>query len=370
MKLAILGTRGIPNNYGGFEQFAEYISVGLVNKGHDVTVYNPTSHPYKKDEFKGVKIIRANSPENILGSAANFIYDYHCLKDAAKRDFDIIYEAGYATCSPFLFLLKNSTVKLITNMDGIEWKRSKWNFFTKKLMKYLESLSVKKSQFLVADNLGIQQYFKEAYNKDSFCIAYGANLSNDDNIENLGQFNVHPENYFMLIARLEPENNIELILEAYKNSERSEPFLVIGSYETKYGKYLFKKYNNTRIKFLGSIYNKPVLDSLRYYCKAYLHGHSVGGTNPSLLEAMASSAFIIAHNNPFNNSILKLNALYFTTQKNLTEQYLDIDKKIALLKTSFINNNIHQIKTNFSWQYIIEEYENIFNNIVLKNSND
>ena len=101
MKIAILGTRGIPNNYGGFEQFAEHLSIGLVQKGHDVTVYNPHFHPYNIPEFKGVTIIKIESPEKKLGSAGNFIYDYRCLKDAMYKKFDIIYEAGYATCSPF-----------------------------------------------------------------------------------------------------------------------------------------------------------------------------------------------------------------------------------------------------------------------------
>lgn len=101
MKIAILGTRGIPNNYGGFEQFAEFVSVGLVKKGHDVTVYNPHFHSYNCNEFKGVKIIKIKSAEESIGAAGNFLYDYRCLKDAAKRNFDIIYEAGYATCSPF-----------------------------------------------------------------------------------------------------------------------------------------------------------------------------------------------------------------------------------------------------------------------------
>src|SRR5215216_3264604 len=124
MRIAILGTRGIPNNYGGFEQFAEYISIGLAKKGHDVTVYNPKFHPYKEAEFKGVNIIKVYSPEEKLGSVGNFIYDYNCLKDAKQRNFDVIYEAGYATCSPFFYLLKSKKSKLIINMDGIEWKRS------------------------------------------------------------------------------------------------------------------------------------------------------------------------------------------------------------------------------------------------------
>ena len=249
MKIAILGTRGIPNNYGGFEQFAEIISVNLVTRGHQVTVYNPVSHPYKCNEFKGVKIIHIQSPENKIGSAANFVYDYYCLKDAVKRNFDIIYEAGYATCSPFFYLLKKTGAKLVTNVDGLEWKRSKWNFFTKQLMKYLEALAVKRSQYLVSDNPGIQQYYIEKYNKNSFMIPYGADVNLTADKSDLDAFNISEQNYFMLIARMEPENNINLILQAYKNSGRQEPFIVIGNYTTKYGKLLYKKYNSTQIIF-------------------------------------------------------------------------------------------------------------------------
>lgn len=364
MKLAILGTRGIPNNYGGFEQFAEFVSVELVKKGHDVTVYNPRSHPYKKNEFKGVKIIHINSPEKTIGSAANFIYDYLCLKDAAKENFDIIYEAGYATCSPFFHLLKNTTTRLITNMDGLEWQRSKWNFLTKKLMKYLEGLAVKRSHYMISDNPGIQDYYKKNYEKDSFLIAYGASLSLQPQEKDLKQFAVTPENYFMLIARMEPENNIDLILQAFKKANRTEQFLVIGSYENKYGKFLFKKYNSKQIRFLGSIYDKRVLDSLRFYSKAYLHGHSVGGTNPSLLEAMAASAFVIAHNNPFNASVLKSNAFYFDSVENLCALYQTIDNYAADRKL-FIQNNIEEIDTNYRWQTIINKHEEIFRQILL-----
>ena len=366
MKIAILGTRGIPNNYGGFEQFAEFVSVGLLKKGHEVTVYNPYSHPYKNNEFKGVKIIRAKSPEHTIGSAANFIYDYYCLKDATKRNFDIVYEAGYATCSPFFYLLKNSKIKLITNLDGLEWKRSKWNFFTKKLMKYLEFLAVHRSHYLIADNAGIQEYYKEKYNANSFLVAYGANISLTYSEEDLQPFKVQPGNYFMLIARMEPENNIDMVLQAYKISGRTEPFLVIGKYNTKYGRYLFNKHNTKQIKFLGSIYDKKILDSLRFYCKAYLHGHSVGGTNPSLLEAMAASAFIIANKNPFNASVLKSNALFFDTIENLCHIFCNIDEKLLLYKKTFLRNNANEISINYSWESIINQHEEIFRNITLE----
>lgn len=364
MKIAFLGTRGIPNNYGGFEQFAEFISVGLAEKGYDVTVYNPHFHSYNCNNFKGVKIIKIKSEEQKIGAMGNFLYDYNCLKDASQRNFDIIYEAGYATCSPFFYLLKGSRTKLLTNMDGIEWMRSKWGFFTKRLIKYLESLAVKRSHYIISDNPGIQQYYKKNFNKDSYLVPYGADLSLNPDKKDIEAFEVSAGEYFMLVARMEPENNIDLILKSYEKCKRKEPFLVIGNYKTRYGRYLYKKYNNSQIRFIGSIYDKKILDSLRFFCKAYLHGHSVGGTNPSLLEAMASSTFIIAHKNPFNASVLCSNALYFDTMENLSQHYENVDAQLSLYKTIFIKNNIEAIASNYSWQTIINQYENIFHDMV------
>jgi len=128
LKIAILGTKGIPNEYGGFEQFAEFVSVLLAERGHDITVYNPSYHSFKADSYRGVKIIRMASPESSLGSFANFIYDFLCLKDALRKDFDIIYEAGYhsvALSYQFFNVKKIQHPIILTNMDGLEWARSK-----------------------------------------------------------------------------------------------------------------------------------------------------------------------------------------------------------------------------------------------------
>ena len=161
MKIAILGTRGIPNNYGGFEQCAEYLSVGLVKKGHSVIIYNPDFHPYKEEFYKGVKIIRKSSPQNIVGaSAANFVYDYFCFKDAVSRDIDIILELGLITSSLSIIFCRHKGKSIVTNLDGLEWKRAKWSPFIQKLTKMLERFGVKFSDYLISDNLGIKKHVK------------------------------------------------------------------------------------------------------------------------------------------------------------------------------------------------------------------
>lgn len=361
MKIAILGTRGIPNHYGGFEQFAEIISVNLVKLGHEITVYNPHFHSYKENFFNDVKIKRAYSPEKYIGAAANFIYDYLCFRDALKSDFDIILECGYHSNAPSYYLMKKTTKPvLITNMDGIEWKRSKWNNFTRKLIEKLEKLAVDKSDYLVSDNIGIQKYYQKKYNVDSYCIAYGADLINNFNVGLLEDYKVESQKYFILIARLEPENNIETILDAFCQSQSDFPFLVIGNYNTKYGDYVKHKYKNNKIFFCGGIYDKKRLDSLRKYALAYFHGHSVGGTNPSLLEAMASQAFIVAHENEFNQSILEGNALYFKGKNDLKTIIADLSSFSLTKRQLFIANNCIAIENRYAWDLITKEYETLF----------
>lgn len=367
MKIAILGTRGIPNNYGGFEQFAEYISVGLVELGHDVTVYNPHFHGYQEDTFKGVKIEKVKSPEQSIGAVGNFIYDYRSLKHALTKDFDLIYEAGYGTASPSYFLLKNSKIPVLTNMDGLEWKRSKWNFITRRLMRYFETLAIKKSHYLISDNLGIQQYYKEFHNTDTIYLPYGADAVYDFEEKLLTEYDLKANEYFLLVARLEPENSIAMILDGYLESGHSSPFIVIGNHQNKYGNYLKEKYKNKNIRFLGGVYDKQKLDSLRCYCKAYLHGHTVGGTNPSLLEAMASNAFIFAHGNNFNRGVLGANALYFTNSRELAACISEVDMLAAKNKDGFLSGNNSKINNYYNWKRVIKLHEEVFADVIAGN---
>ena len=352
MKIAILGTRGIPNNHGGFEQFAESLSEYLVNKGHDVTVYNSHKHPFQQKNWKEVEIVHKYDPEYLIGTAGQFIYDLGCVLHTRKKHFDVILQLGYTSSSIWNWLFNKRDI-IVTNMDGLEWKRSKYNKFTQKFLKYAEKLAIKHSDFLVADSIGIQSYLKKEYRMNSKYIAYGATLFNKPSKEALSDYNVTEGNYDMLIARLEPENNIETILDGVANSSEKRLFLVIGKHQTKYGEFLKSKYKKWPfIKFMGGIYNQNHLNNLRYYSNLYFHGHSVGGTNPSLLEAMASHALIVANDNIFNKSILKKNAFYFSCTN-------DVIDCLSLKKTSYshiLENNKEEIKKNFKEAYINYSY--------------
>ncbi len=357
MKIAIIGTRGIPNNYGGFEQLAEYLSVGLINKGHQVWVYNSHSHAYQNSIWNGVHIIHQYDPEGKIGTMGQFIYDFNCIRDSRNRGFDVILNLGYTSSAVWMKLFPRKT-KLITNMDGLEWKRSKYSNKVRRYLKYAERWAVNGSDALIADSLAIQTYLKNKYNKNSRYIAYGANLFTKADVSVLNQYALKPYQYFLLIARMEPENNIEMILDGYVKSKSTLPFYVIGNIENKFGAYLKQKFNHQQIVFVGPQYNIEIINNLRYYSCLYFHGHSVGGTNPSLLEAMASNALIAAHNNEFNKSILEQNAFYFDNIDEVSSLINNIDK-IEERRCEYSDRNKKRIENDFSWNKIIQLYENI-----------
>lgn len=358
MKIAILGTRGVPNYYGGFEQFAEFFSVYLANKGHEVYCYNSHNHPFQEKTFNGVHIIHQHDPEYKYGTFGQFIYDYNCIIDARKRNFDIILQLGYTSNSIWFFLMPKKAINII-NMDGLEWKRSKYSWPVQQFLKVAEWLAAKSGDYLVADSLGIQSFLKKKYKKESTYIAYGAHLFYSPNDDVLKQYQVEPGNYNMIMARFEPENNLDMVLEGVAlNNEDQTPILVIGKHETKYGAYLKDKFkNNSNIRFIGGVYNLEHLNNLRYYSNLYFHGHSVGGTNPSLLEAMASQALIIAHNNDFNKGVLKENAYYFSNPSEVKKILNTIKKSDNL---HFIKNNYQAIANDFNWEKINGDYLQLF----------
>lgn len=363
MKIAILGTRGIPNYYGGFEQFAEFFSVYLAEKGHEVYCYNSHDHKYQEKTFHGVHIIHQHDPEYKYGTFGQFIYDYNCIIDSRKRNFDIILQLGYTSNSIWYFLLPKKPI-IITNMDGVEWKRSKYSRPVQQFLRFAERLAAISSDYLVSDSIGIKTFLKKRYNKESTYIAYGAHPFNNPDESVLKHYTLEKEGYNMIMARFEPENNLDMVLEGVVLSKDTTPILVIGKHETKYGEYLKNKFKaHSNILFLGGIYNLEHLNNLRYFSKLYFHGHSVGGTNPSLLEAMASKALIAAHNNDFNKGVLKENGYFFKNPKEVADLLVSVNKKDNVL---FIENNYNAIVNEFNWDKINGQYLQLFEECITK----
>jgi glycosyltransferase involved in cell wall biosynthesis len=355
LRIAILGTRGIPNHYGGFEHISEYVSAGLVKKGHSVTVYNSHNHPYTADTWKGVKIQHCYDPEYLVGTAGQFIYDFNCLMDARRKKFDVVLLMGYTSCSIWGRLYpKNSAI--ITNMDGLEWKRSKYSKRVQQFLKYAEKLAVKYSQYYISDSRVIKDYLEDKYQIHSQYIPYGADVITELEREQIDTSTALKEDYFLLMARMEPENNIETILEGFNNSNSHRSFKVLGDTGNRFGKFIRHRFkNDERIEFKGSIFDTAKVRALQNNSYLYFHGHSVGGTNPSLLEAMASEALIAAHNNPFNKSVLHSDAFYFSDSEEVRYLVETVQRKEN--EQIMMKNNLHKIEFQFNWEKIINEYE-------------
>ena len=368
MKIAFISTRGIPNNYGGFEQFAEYISVGLVRRGHEVVVYSPHFHPYREPDYKGVRIKHIYSPEKWMGSSVgSFFYDFLSLRDALKKEkFDIIYEAGYTSIVPAYIWFNVKRIKyplFTTNMDGLEYKRTKFNKWVQKFVFWEERMAVKHSHYLIADNMGIHDYYKEKYGKESKFLAYGADVHEDYDVDVLKEYGLEAGGYFIVVARLEPENNLFMAIEGYlaSNQYGKHPLVVVGKTNTPYGEHLVERYGRDRnIRFVGGIYDFRKLNSIRHYSYAYFHGNCVGGTNPSLLEAMASGCFILAHDNIFNRAVLGENALYYGSTDAVTEMLDGINQMVSAHKKEYTERNLEVIRRDYSWEKLVDEHEEYF----------
>ena len=355
MNIAIIGTRGIPNHYGGFEQVAQHLAVGLLSKGHRVTVYNSHDHPYKQRDWKGVEIIHCYDGEKAIGTAGQFIYDLNCIRNARKKNFDVMLFLGYTSSSIWGRLFPKNVV-IISNMDGMEWKRSKYSKLVRKFLLYAERLAVKYSHHLIADSTAVQAYLYKKYSIQSRYIPYGAEINIEQDENTLKLFGLEKHNYYMLMARMEPENNIDMILAGFCKTGSDKKFVVVGNMNNSFGTKMLVRYGKDRRLILtGAIFDETKVTALRAFCRLYFHGHSVGGTNPSLLEAMASGALIAAHDNEFNRAVLQNDAFYFKT----TDEVLQLINVVERTEQTeeMISNNSKKVKDKFNWPSITDEYE-------------
>ena len=356
LNIAILGSRGIPNRYGGFEECAEQISWRLAEKGHQVTVYTDKTHDLKDSVWKGVHRALINNPENNLGTVGQFLYDLNCNLHSRKQTFDVILHLGYTSDSIWKGLWPKKAVHLV-NMDGLEWQRSKYSKPVRKFLRYAEKQATKNASVLVADSIPIREYLENAYNKPVAYITYGADIPSHFNKDLLNDFGLTQKSYDLIVARIIPDNHIDLICEAKDKAKDDLPLFILCN-ENKLMHALSRKYaRNKSIIFHGPEYDKEKVNSLRHFARYYLHGHSAGGTNPSLLEAMACGSTIAAHNNVFNRAVLDEKGFFFSTADELKSLFEQPDEKLA---GAFRKANLQRIKDHFNWEIVTDAYEKLF----------
>jgi len=348
MRIAILGSRGIPNIYGGFERFAEKVGPMLVERGHEVIVYCSAYHPLKDEWWNGVQRILCSDPEDTIGTAGQFLYDLNCIRDARERQLDVILQLGYTSSSVWSFLFPDE-VSVITNMDGMEWQRSKYSRPVQLFLQKAEAWAGQYSTALIADSKAIEHYLLEKYELPVRYISYGADIPKEIDLKLLNEWQLEPESYDLLIARMEPENQIEAIIRA---NREDLPLILVGNADDGFGKQMWQRYGGENVRFIGGVYDVHKLDALRAGARYYFHGHSVGGTNPSLLESMASGCRIIAHDNVYNRDVLGDNALYFHRETDL----MGLDPEIGQWP-EWKESNLEKLRKVFNWDEVVNELE-------------
>lgn len=350
--IAIIGTRGIPNSYGGFEYFAEHLSISLVNKGYHTLVLEPAQELISLDDYRGVERVPVKVYKFLPHPIRKVIYGYQSLKKAKRINVDTIICCGHTPALFFPFFKKSFLKKTIVNLDGIEWKRAKWSFVAKLFLRITEYLSIGWSGTLVADNKGIEEYILKKYRKETELITYGVSIPNE--IAEFGLLaakGLVANNYGLLVARIEPENQIELIIKSFITAGKT--LVIVGGISSGYAKEVYKNYSYLpNVIFWGGEYNSSTLLSLRSYANLYVHGHTVGGTNPSLLEAMACGCRIVAHNNVFNHYTLSNTGLYFDNESQLLDLIESCWNKTENLGSAAKLRAIEQ----YSWDVVTNKY--------------
>lgn len=355
LRIGIVGTRGIPNHYGGFEQFAEQLSVALVARGHQVWVYNSTSNPCRDAEWRGVRRVVCRDPEDRIGAPGQFLYDLACITDARRRRFDVVLQLGYTSNSVWHWLLPRRAA-IVTNMDGMEWQRSKYGAAARWFLRRAERWAVRSSDALVADSEPIAAYLAHRYGLEASYISYPAELVPDADAGLLAHFGVTPGGYYLAIARMQSDNHVAEIIRGAAAAGR--PLVVVGNTANAYGQALRRDFEGAAVRFTGGVYSKPALDALRRHCAGYFHGHSAGGTNPSLLEAMACQASVAAHRNPFNQAVLGSDAEYFETPDDVARIVAEglFDRR----REEKTANNTLKIKQKHNLDLIVGQYVELF----------
>lgn len=365
MKIAIIGTRGVPARYGGFETCAQELSTRLAQKGHKVIVYCRNSNsPDKPKEFNGVKLIHLPSIKTkIMDTFSHtFLSMIHILFQ--KVDVILVFNAAN---SPLCIIPGLFGKKIAINVDGLEWKRKKWGRIAKKYYQFAEYLATKVCNKIITDSRTIQKYYREKYNIESTFIAYGANIEVSSKPEIIKKYNLIKDNYFFVVTRLEPENNIDLTIKAFEQVKTDKKLVIVGgvNYKSKYVQEL-KETKDSRIIFIPPLYENDHIKELFCNCYVYVHGNEVGGTNPALLSALGYGNCVLSLNVPYNEEVVSKSAiLYEKSIEDLSTkmQYLIDNPDIVL---DYRKKAVNRIKeAGYLWEKVTDDYENLLFSLML-----
>ncbi len=305
----MLGTRGVPARYGGFETAVEEIGSRLVARGHDIVVYCRGGD--RSPEHLGMRrvnrpAVRHRAMETLSHTALSVA---HLITH--RTDVAVVFNAANAALLP---LLHAARIPVAVHLDGLEWQRAKWGPVGRRYYLASERMAVRWADALIADAVGIQDYYRSRYGVDTHVLSYGAPLVATADPARLDELGLSPGKYHLVVARIEPENHVDVILQGYLASQARLPLVIVGSvpYRSDFESAILQAAaTDSRVRVLGALWDQDLLNHLYAGAASYLHGHSVGGTNPSLLRAMGAAAPVIAWDVTFNHEVLGETGSYF-----------------------------------------------------------
>ncbi len=355
--IALVGTRGVPARYGGFETAVEEVGRRLADRGHRVVVYCRTVPGAEEEppaEHLGMELVhlpaaRRRSLETLSHTALSV---RHLL--AHRTDAAIVFNAANA---PLLPALRAAGVPVATHVDGLEWKRAKWGPVGRRYYRVAEALAVRWSDVLIADAEGIAEYYRAAFGAPTTLLTYGAPLIAPGS-HRLAEVGLEPGGYHLAVARFEPENHVDVVVEGYAASDATRPLVVVGSapYADAYTRRVHALADG-RVRFLGGVWDQELLDQLYAHCVTYLHGHSVGGTNPSLLRAIGAGAAVTAFDVDFNREVVRDSGRFFRTPQ-------DVARSLAAAEadpegTRRAGRRARELAARYDWDAVADGYEQL-----------
>lgn len=357
MKLAILGTRGIPANYGGFETFAEELSIRLAKRGHDVTVYGRSNNiRYSGKEYKGVKLVIL--PTIGTKHLDTVVHTFISVLHAVPRRFDCILICNAANAA-FAAVPRITGTPVALNVDGIERKRKKWGPAGRAYYRISEYLATIIPNVIVTDAAVIREYYMQQYGAPSRMIAYGASCDRESTTEVQRKLGVRPRDYLLYVSRLEPENNAHVVIQAYAAVKSEKPLLIVGDapHAQDYIAGL-KATTDPRVCFPGAIYGMGYRE-LQSHAYLYIHATEVGGTHPALIEAMGAGNCVLVYDTPENREVVGDCGLFYSSVEELS-RHLRAAIADPQLVESFREKARSRIQLLYSWDAITDQYERLF----------
>lgn len=357
--LNILGTRGIPANHGGFETFAERLALFLVRHGFSVTVYcqstGPTDLTGREDTWNGIHRVHFGTRRN--GAAGTMEFDLACARHVLKQPgVDLV--LGYNT-AVFNLLQKAKRRKVFMNMDGIEWKRKKWSKPAKLWLLLNEIIGANLADVAICDHPEIGRHIARRTLRKTAVIPYGADVVRRASQGPVFDMGLRPGGYFISVARIEPDNSIAELVQGYLKADTEMDMVVLGNLDpdNSYHRQVYEL-GRGRVLFPGGIYEDERLKALRFHARAYLHGHQVGGTNPSLVEALGAGNAVLAHDNAFNRWTAGHGQRYFANAGECSDHMERLARDdIALQAAKRAARQRHQAE--FSWENVLGQYRDL-----------